>query len=109
MEINRENKIDMYEIYGKLLADKQKKYFNFYYIEDYSLGEIAEIFDVSRQAVLSGLDNAVEKLMYYEEKMNLLMKRRKEKNIIKKIENLKINKENENFKKYISELRRLYV
>lgn len=41
----------LWQIYGKLLTEKQYKVLNDYYNEDLSLSEIAQNNDISRQAV----------------------------------------------------------
>lgn len=45
----------LFDLYGDLLTDKQQSYFKLYYFEDYSLQEIAEVFEVSRNAVFDQL------------------------------------------------------
>lgn len=70
----------LYDFYQPLLTDKQKEYMDLYYADDYSLGEIAEMYGISRQAVYDNLrrtENALEtleaKLRLYE-KYNQRMK-----------------------------------
>ena len=41
----------LWQIYGKLLTEKQYNVLNEYYNEDLSLAEIAENYNISRQAV----------------------------------------------------------
>ena len=41
----------LYDFYGELLTDRQKEFFDLYYNEDLSLGEIAENNGISRQGV----------------------------------------------------------
>ena len=54
--------MDRYEIstlrayYGALLTDKQDKMISLHYDEDMSYGEIAEMFEVSRNAVLDSIN-----------------------------------------------------
>ncbi len=38
----------LYDFYHALLTDKQRKYIELYYLEDYALTEIAETLDVTR-------------------------------------------------------------
>lgn len=66
----------LYDIYGSLLTDKQKAYFSYYYFDDYSLSEIAKIMDVSRNAVFEQIKNVVGILDYYEDKLNVLKRRK---------------------------------
>ena len=45
----------LFEVYKDLLTDKQKEIVSLYYEEDYSLGEISENLNVSRQGVYDTL------------------------------------------------------
>ncbi|MDD3123241.1 MAG: sigma factor-like helix-turn-helix DNA-binding protein [Candidatus Izemoplasmatales bacterium] len=56
----------LYDIYKDLLTDKQKTYFEYYYLDDYSLSEIADILSVSRNAVFEQLKKVIEHLEHYE-------------------------------------------
>ncbi|MCC5912004.1 MAG: putative DNA-binding protein [Clostridiaceae bacterium] len=61
----------LYDFYSQLLTDKQKDMIDLYYNQDLSLGEIAEEFKVSRQAVYDTIKRT-EKILYnYEEKLKL--------------------------------------
>lgn len=62
----------LFEFYGPLLTKKQHSYLQMYYGDDYSLGEIAEEFKVSRQAVYDNIKRTVKILQGYEDKMHLL-------------------------------------
>lgn len=57
---------DLFDIYKGLLTEKQNAYFSYYYRDDYSLSEIAELMDVSRNAVHEQVKNVVERLNHYE-------------------------------------------
>lgn len=73
--LERTTKINMlYDFYHPLLTDKQKSYMEMYYEEDYSLGEIAELTEVSRQAVYDTIKRTEQLLMTYEEKLSLYTK-----------------------------------
>ena len=48
--------------YGGLLTDKQNKMIELHYDEDMSYGEIAEMFEVSRNAVLDSITKGVKHL-----------------------------------------------
>ncbi|MEZ2656597.1 YlxM family DNA-binding protein [Aneurinibacillus aneurinilyticus] len=62
----------LYDFYGRLLKDRQRKYFEMYYRDDLSLGEIAEIEDISRQAVFEQVKRIARTLEEYERKLGLL-------------------------------------
>ena len=62
------------QLYGKLLTEKQFEFLNDYYNNDYSLSEIAENNDITRQAVRDIIKKGEKKLFEYEEKL-LFMKK----------------------------------
>lgn len=61
----------MFEFYEPLLTKKQANYIELYYADDYSLGEIAEEYNVSRQAVYDNIRRSEKILQAYEDKLNL--------------------------------------
>ena len=70
----REKLIILYDFYGELLNDKQKSYFEDYYFNNLSLGEISENENVSRNAVHISIKIIERKLYNYEEKLKLYQK-----------------------------------
>lgn len=62
---------DLYAYYGKLLTKNQQSYFEDYYYNDLSLGEIALNHQVSRQAVYDNLRRCRTLLVNYEEKLHM--------------------------------------
>ncbi|MCP8970162.1 putative DNA-binding protein [Ectobacillus ponti] len=64
----------LFDFYQSLLTPKQRSYMSLYYLDDYSLGEIAEEFGVSRQAVYDNIKRTEAMLEEYEEKLLLLAK-----------------------------------
>lgn len=64
----------LFDFYSPLLTDKQQEIFDLYYQQDLSLGEIAEIQQVSRPAVFDLLRRTEEALNAYEEKLSLVKK-----------------------------------
>ena len=62
------------ETYGKLLTKKQYNLLDNYYNNDLSLSEIAEIEDITRQAVRDNLKKGESKLFEYEEKLGVMRK-----------------------------------
>jgi len=77
---------ELYDLYGELLTDKQKEYFEDYYFNDLSYGEMADNFDVSRNAAFKQVHIVTDKLVEYEEKLNLLEKKNKLLKVIDKID-----------------------
>ncbi|MCP3761965.1 putative DNA-binding protein [Domibacillus sp. A3M-37] len=64
----------LYDFYQMLLTDKQRSYMSLYYLDDYSLGEIADEYGVSRQAVYDNIKRTETMLEEYEAKLMLLKK-----------------------------------
>ncbi|WP_406565377.1 putative DNA-binding protein [Bacillus solitudinis] len=64
----------LFDFYQSLLTPKQRKYMSLYYLDDFSLGEIAEEFEVSRQAVYDNIKRTEAMLEEYEQKLQLLDK-----------------------------------
>lgn len=76
----------LFELYGTLLTDKQTQTFVYYYVEDYSLQEIAELLNVSRNAIFDQLKKVEHHLLDYEDKLHLFEKEEKREYLLKKIE-----------------------
>ena len=51
MDDNKLRHTMLFDFFGELLSDKQREYFDLYHNEDYSLSEIAEKANISRQGV----------------------------------------------------------
>ncbi|KAA9025904.1 putative DNA-binding protein [Niallia endozanthoxylica] len=64
----------LYDFYQSLLTPKQRSYMALYYLDDFSLGEIAEEYNVSRQAVYDNIKRTEIMLEEYEEKLLLFKK-----------------------------------
>ena len=64
----------LFDFYGVLLTEKQRTFLTYYFHDDYSLGEIAAEFGISRQAVYEHIKRAETTLLEYEEKLGLLAK-----------------------------------
>ena len=62
----------LYDFYGELLTPRQKSIMQYYYEDNYSLGEIADETGVSRQAVYDAVRKAEKSLHSYEEKLGLV-------------------------------------
>lgn len=74
--------VDLFEVYGELLAEKQKNYVRDYYLYDLSLKEVAEEYNISRASVLDTIKQATKKLEEFEEALHLLEKRVKIRRIL---------------------------
>ncbi|HHX76006.1 MAG TPA: HTH domain-containing protein [Acholeplasmataceae bacterium] len=90
----------LFSYYGALLTDKQQAYYTNYYHLDLSLQEIAELFNVSRNAVHQQLQNVEKHLLNFEEKLKLVQTGQKRSELLDKLETTK------DFK-YIKDLRKL--
>ena len=88
-------------LYGNLLTETQRKYMDLYYNQDYSLSEIGDNENITRQAVRTILVKSKRKLYEYEQKLKFM---EKEKNIKKLIENLKNSKSETEKKKIIKKI-----
>ena len=86
----------LFDYYGELFTDKQKEYFTDYYFNNLTLQEIADNNNVSRNAVHKNIKDILQKLDYFEEKLNLYSNKQK---IEKLIENIDVD-----IKKKIEEL-----
>ena len=82
--------IDLYDIYGELLTEKQQKYFEDYYFDNLSLQEISENYNVSRNAIYNSLREVKEKLNTYESNLNIYKKNKKLKEIVTEIKDERI-------------------
>ena len=78
----------LYDCYGELLTNKQKEYFEYYYFDNYSLKEIAEIYNVSRSAIYDQIKIANNLLLEYEEKLKVYETYLLTKNVINEIKSL---------------------
>ncbi|MFC0328755.1 YlxM family DNA-binding protein [Paenibacillus sepulcri] len=64
----------LFDFYGLLLTEKQRTFLKYYFHDDYSLGEIAEEFEISRQAIYEHIKRAESVLESCESKLHLLQK-----------------------------------
>jgi Uncharacterized protein conserved in bacteria len=71
--LEKTNRINLlFDFYEPLLTDKQRMFLKYYFHDDYSLGEIASEFSISRQAVYEHIKRAEEVLESYEGRLGLL-------------------------------------
>ena len=100
--LEKKNKYNhLYDYYGCLLTEKQQEYFTSYYFDDMSLAEIADIYNISRNAVHDQLKKIYNLLDYYEENLKLSLKEKKYNEILNQYENNK----NKDVQELINKLR----
>lgn len=64
----------LFDFYQSLLTEKQRSYMHLYYLDDHSLGEIANEYEISRQAVYDNIRRTEAMLEEYEDKLRLFEK-----------------------------------
>ncbi len=90
---NRDYLVMLYDYYSELFNDRQKLYFEEYYFNNLSLGEISDNLGVSRNAIHKCIIGMEEKLKFYEEKLGLFYKTNIIRDIIKKESDDKLKKQ----------------
>ena len=93
--------IILYDYYGELFNEKQRKYFEDYYFNNLSLGEISDNIGISRNAIHKVIKNMEEKLIYYESKLQLYQKGKSLKEIISLVKDEKIKVKGVVIMKYV--------
>jgi predicted DNA-binding protein YlxM (UPF0122 family) len=83
----------LFDIYNQLLTDKQKEYFSYYFKDNYSLSEIADILSVSRNAVHLQIKNVVKNLEDFDDKLKLFYKDQKLDKLFQALEKEKLSDE----------------
>jgi uncharacterized protein len=73
----------LYDFYVALLTDKQRRCLEMHFFSDLSLAEIADEFQVSRQAVHDILHRGEQLLEEYEQKLGLAERQRRERETIR--------------------------
>ena len=75
---------ELLRIYGALLTTRQFEVMSQRYKSDLSLGEIADMYGISRQGVLNFENKAVRALRAYEKKLGVWARESKIKNLFEK-------------------------
>ncbi|MCX4327095.1 MAG: DNA-binding protein [Lachnospiraceae bacterium] len=75
----------LYDFYGALLKDSQQRMFEASVLEDYNFSEIAEEEGITRQGVYDTVKRAIKQLRLYEEKLGLVARFRKQKELAGKL------------------------
>lgn len=72
----------LFDFYQELLTPKQRSYMSLYYLDDHSLGEIAEEYSITRQAVYDNIRRTEAMLEEYESKLQLFEKFQKRQQLV---------------------------
>ncbi|API79237.1 putative DNA-binding protein [Staphylococcus argenteus] len=92
----------LFDFYQSLLTNKQRNYLELFYLEDYSLSEIADTFNVSRQAVYDNIRRTGDLVEDYEKKLELYRKFEQRRDIYEQMKQ-HLN-DPEQIKRYIQQL-----
>ncbi|WP_017471860.1 putative DNA-binding protein [Amphibacillus jilinensis] len=95
------------DFYQALLTPKQRNYMELYYLEDYSLGEISEAFNVSRQAVYDNIRRTESMLESYEDKLKLYKKFLERQALLNKLSDAVEPYEAKEINNYVEQLKEL--
>lgn len=71
---NNLKNLKLFDMYGVLLTEKQRRCLEDYLVNNLTLSEISEICQISRQAVNYNLKETIKILQNYEEKLELCKK-----------------------------------
>ncbi len=83
----------LYDFYGELLTAHQRQIYEEIVLDDLSLGEAAEQFGISRQAVHDLVKRCDKQLKAYEDKLHLIEKFMKTKERVEEIHEIIKNRE----------------
>jgi len=87
--LQKTNRINLlFDFYERLLTEKQQTFMKHYFHDDYSLGEIAAEFHISRQAVYEHIKRAESVLEEYEAKLRLLDKHEQRHRLLQSVSGL---------------------
>ncbi|MFD2371256.1 putative DNA-binding protein [Brevibacillus sp. GCM10020057] len=87
--LEKTNQVNLlFDFYAPLLKGKQREYLELYYLDDLSLSEIAEMHEVSRQAVYDHIKRAEKQLFEYEQKLRLAERHEKRLNVLNQMREL---------------------
>lgn len=84
---------ELLSLYKSLLTQKQQVMLSYYYEDDYSLSEIADILDISRNAVHDQITKAVEKMTHWEEHLGLNHQKQQRETLLGKLQKTDLNTE----------------
>lgn len=73
----------LYDFYGALLKENQRRIFEASVLEDFNFSEIAQYEGITRQGAYDTVKRAIKQLRGYEEKLGLIAKFEEQKNWLK--------------------------
>jgi len=73
----------LYDFYGALLKESQRRMFEASVLEDFNFSEIAEDEGITRQGAYDMVKRAIRQLRIYEEKLGLVAKFKEQKKLVK--------------------------
>ena len=76
----------LFDYYGELLTNRQREYFKDYYFNNLTFQEIADNYNVSKNAIYKNIKEILTKLDYYESKLHLYSNKQKIEKIIENID-----------------------
>ena len=97
----------LYDFYGELLTKRQQQIYESVVLEDYSLSEVAEELNISRQGVHDMVRRCDRALEEYEEKLHLVEKFVSIREKVKQIDELLDGYEKENAEKLVADIRKI--
>lgn len=93
----------LFDFYQELLTPKQRSYMMLYYLDDHSLGEIAEEYNITRQAVYDNIRRTEAMLEEYEAKLQLFDKFQRRQELVASFEKEPFT--DDSIRKFLSELK----
>ena len=75
----------LYDFYRPLLKESQRTFMELYYVEDWSLGVIAEHYSISRQAVHDRIKRVEKALIAFESALRLVEKFEQRKKLVREL------------------------
>ena len=98
------------QIYGAMLTEKQYGLLDDYYNNDLSLSEIAENYDITRQAVQEIVRKGEQRLLEYEQKLGIMKKTLNQEqqiqNILSQISKISIDATDKQVEKILKNVRK---
>ena len=76
----------LFLLYGEVLTESIKRRMRQFYLDDFSLSEIAENEKVSRNSIHESLRNGAQKLMKLEKKLHFLEKNQRLSSLVEQLE-----------------------